>query len=91
MNINISDDKLTELAEQEVRKEISRRVQRVIDGGIAYYFSEQTIQRLTYECVNNMINREFVKKALENLDKDKVIKTLSDSIAKEIADRLCFD
>ena len=60
MDINISDEKLAELAEQEVRKEISRRVQRVIDGGIAYWFSEQTIQRLTYECVDNMINREFV-------------------------------
>lgn len=91
MDINISDEKLTELAEQEVRKEIRRRVQRVIDGGITYYFSEQTIQRLTYECVDNMINREFVKNALKDLDKDKVIKKLSDSIAKEIADGLCFD
>ena len=88
MDINISDEKLAELAEQEVRKEISRRVQRVIDGGIAYYFSEQTIQRLTYECVDNMINREFVKNALKGLDKDKVIKTLSDSIAKEITREL---
>ena len=88
MDINISDEKLAELAEQEVRKEISRRVQRVIDGGIAYYFSEQTIQRLTYECVDNMINREFVKNALKELDKDKVTKTLSDSIAKEITREL---
>ena len=88
MDINISDEKLAELAEQEVRKEISRRVQRVIDGGIAYYFNEQTIRMLTYECVDNMINREFVKNALKELDKDKVTKTLSDSIAKEITREL---
>ena len=84
MDINISDEKLTELAEQEVRKEIRRRVQRVIDGGITYYFSEQTIQRLTYECVDNMISREFVKNALKDLDKDKVIKKLSDRDRKSV-------
>lgn len=82
MEINITDKKIQELAEQEVRKEIQRRVQKVLDGDMTYYFREQTIKNLTYQCIYDRIDKEFINNALKNLDKDKMIEGISKEIAK---------
>lgn len=80
MEINITDEQIQQMAEEEVRKYIVKKIQRVMDDGCAYWFTQQNIMNLTREAVYRKIDNTVVKDIMAQVDTNEITKIISKSI-----------
>ena len=58
MDIQVTDEQLEGLVESSVRAEVKRRIDNSVNNGIANWFEQSSIQRLTY----NILRQEYLPK-----------------------------
>lgn len=83
MNIELNDEKIKEIAEQEIKRYIAKKVDSVMNDGMAYWFTQQNIESIT---------RDAVIRKIENMCFDDMVKSVRDSktieeIAKVLSNR----
>lgn len=88
MEFNISDEKISQLVEKEIARYVRDRIERVMNDGKAYWFSQQNIERLTQAIVYDKIRMTIIEDTIKSLDKDELTKKISDEIATRITNLL---
>lgn len=58
MELNITDEQLVGLVENSVKSEVRRRIDNSVNSGIADWFEQSSIQRMTY----NILRQEYLPK-----------------------------
>lgn len=58
MQLDITDEQLTGLIDSSVKSEIRRRIDNSVNSGIADWFEQSSIQRMTY----NILLQEYLPK-----------------------------
>lgn len=86
MNIELSDEKINDLIEKELQRCIREKVERVMNDGKAFWFTQNNIENITRNIVNQKIPEEFIKQVCEKLKTDDFLHCLSDSIAIGLRD-----
>lgn len=89
MDFNISDEKLEQLVEKEIAHYVRERVERVMNDGKAYWFSQQNIENITRDVVMRKVTTDSVKQIIDMIKTDEFIHRLSDCIAGQIRDYIC--
>lgn len=89
MEFNISNEKLEKLVEQEIARYVRERIERVMNDGKAYWFSQQNIENVTRDVVMRKITSDFMNKIFRALKTDEFLSRLSDCIAGQMRDYLC--
>lgn len=84
MNVEITDEKLSQLVEAEVRKYVGNRIERVMNDGKAHWFTQQNIERITRECAMSKIRNEVVSECVQSLDKKSVLEAITKGLVGEI-------
>lgn len=90
MNIELSDEKINDLVEKELRRCIEAKVEKVMNDGKAFWFTQQNIERLTRDVIIQKIPDEFIKQVCLELKKDEFLHRLSDSIADGLKTSLFY-
>lgn len=88
MDFNISDEKLEQLVEKEIARYVRERVERVMNDGKAYWFSQQNIENITRDVVMRKITMDSLNEICQKLKTDEFIHRLSDCIAGQMRDCL---
>ena len=82
MDLNITDEQLMGLVENSVKGEVRRRIDNSVNNGIAGWFEQSSIQRMTY----NILRQEYLLKItadfIEGLNID--LAELAGIIGKEV-------
>ena len=86
MDIKISDEELKVMVENAVRKEVSQRMQKLIDQNLSSLFTVQNIQSMTYECVSNRIEDRLIKEALKQMDYSHLLLLVTNACVKTVTD-----
>jgi hypothetical protein len=84
MQIEINEDELKEWANNQIRKRMGDRINTLMREWDWNSYMRDAVDRVVGEKVTD----EAVKRLIENIDKDSMIKTVSNRIATEIADSL---
>lgn len=84
MQIEINEDELKEWAVNQIRKRMGDRINTLMREWDWNIYMRDAVDRV----VREKVTEQAVKSLVENIDKDKVIKTISERIASEIADSL---
>ena len=84
MQIEINEDELKEWANNQIRKRMGDRINTLMREWDWNSYMRDAVDRV----VGEKITDEAVKRLIENIDKDSMIKAVSDRIATEIADSL---
>lgn len=84
MQIEINEDELKEWANNQIRKRMGDRINTLMREWDWNSYMRDAVDRVVGEKVTD----EAVKRLIENIDKDSMIKAVSDRIATEIADSL---
>lgn len=82
MQIEINEEELREWAVNQIQKRIENRINKIMSDWDWKAYVRDAING----AVTKKITDEVIKTAISNIDKDKVIKTVSERIATEIAD-----
>lgn len=88
MNIELSEDKLNSLIEEEIKRYVKSRVERTMDNGKAYWFSQQNIENITIDVIMRKVTSEAIKQIIHSLMTDEFTHQLSDCIANELKEYL---
>ena len=80
MEINISDEQIQQMAKEEVRKYIAKRIENVMNDGCAYWFTQQSIMNITKEAVYRKIDNTVVKDIMAQVDTSEITKIIAKSI-----------
>lgn len=80
MEINITDEQIQQMAEEEVRKYIAKKIQKVMDDGCAYWFTQQNIMNLTRGEVYRKIDNIVVQDMMAQVDADEIARTIAKAI-----------
>lgn len=86
MNIELSDEKINNLLEKEIQRYVRERVERVMNDGKASWFTQNNIENITRDIVNQKVPEEFIKQVCEKLKTDDFLHCLSDGIAIGLKD-----
>jgi hypothetical protein len=82
MDLNITDEQLMGLVENSVKGEVRRRIDNSVNNGIAGWFEQSSIQRMTY----NILRQEYLPKItadfIEGLNID--LAELASIVGKEV-------
>ena len=84
MEFSLSDEKLEQLVEKEITHYVRERVERVMNNGKAYWFSQQNIENLTRDIIMRKISADFLNEICQMLKTDEFIHSLSDCIARQM-------
>ena len=60
MDFNISDEKLEQIIEREIGRYVRDRVERVMNDGKAYWFSQQNIEEITRDVVMRKVTSDLM-------------------------------
>lgn len=82
MNIELSDEQLNNL----IQRCVSEKVERVMNDGKAFWFTQNNIENITRDIINQKIPEEFIKQVCKKLITDDFLHCLSDSIATRLRD-----
>lgn len=80
MEINISDEQIQQMAKEEVRKYIAKRIENVMNDGCANWFTQQSIMNITKEAVYCKIDNTVVKDIMAQVDTSEITKIIAKSI-----------
>ena len=89
MDFNISDEKLEQIIEKEIGRYVRDRVERVMNDGKAYWFSQQNIENITRDVVMRKVTSDLMSQIFNSLKTDEFLKRLSDCIAGQMRDYWC--
>lgn len=89
MDFNISDEKLEQIIEREIGRYVRDRVERVMNDGKAYWFSQQNIEDITRDVVMRKVTSDLMSQIFNSLKTDEFLKRLSDCIAEQMRDYWC--
>lgn len=81
MQIEINEDELKEWANNQIRKRMGDRINTLMREWDWNSYMRDAVDRVVREKVTD----EAVKRLIENINKDSMIKAVSDRIATEIA------
>lgn len=90
MEIQLSEEKIQEMVEAEIRKCVDRKIQYVMDNGCANWFTQQNIKMITERVVSDRINPKVIEDIIKGIDKEELVKKFSKDLSEEIV-RYFFD
>ena len=84
MSIEINEEELQEWAVNQIKKRMGDRINTLMRE----WDWEDYMRTAVDKVVREKVTDEAIKSLMKNIDKDNVIKSVSDRIATEIADSL---
>ena len=84
MTIEINEEELQEWAVNQIKKRMGDRINTLMRE----WDWEDYMRTAVDKAVREKVTDEAIKSLMKNIDKDNVIKSVSDRIATEIADSL---
>lgn len=88
MNFEISEERIQQLAEDEICKYIANKITYVMNNGCANWFTQDNIKRITYTIVERMIDKEAIDLIIKSASNEEFVKSLSEKLSTVIADYL---
>lgn len=88
MEFNISDEKLEQIIEKEAARYVAARIERVMNDGKAYWFSQQNIENLTRDIIARKIIFDSVDQIYDLLKTEEFLRRISDCIVGHLKDSM---